>query len=161
MLIRSIGGEVFITIDRNSNHKIRVTMQTTYLCCAYTMYPALPPPYCEQSHPSDHVLLLIQASAGSLLPPEHSGIQPRTCHAGPNTAEKVPTVPMNASHSTHPHCLWAFSKHTTSSFITPSLCTGSSSCLEFLSFFHYLDNSYTSFNTQLKSYFPSEVSLTC
>lgn len=51
-----------------------------------------------------------------------------------------------------PSLLFAVSKHTTSSFIPLSLCARSSFLLEciFPFFPHHLDDSYTSFNTQLK-----------
>lgn len=119
------------------------------------MHQALSPPYCHQSHPSDHVMLLIQGSAGPLVPPEHSGTQSTTCHA------KAPVTPLNASHSTYPHCFLAFSKHTTPSFIPLSLCICSFFCLGCIFFFQHRDTSYASFNTQLKSHVPTEVSLAC
>ena len=74
------------------------------------MHRALAPSYCHQSHPSDQIVLLIQASAGPLVPSEHSGTQFTTCRAGPHPAAKVPTTPLNASHCTQPCCFLAFSK---------------------------------------------------
>lgn len=125
------------------------------------MHRALAPSYCHESHPSDQTMLLIQASAGPLVPSEHCGTQftPPVVQV-PTLQQRFLPLPWMHHIACSPVAFW-HSLNVTSSSVPLSLCASSSFCLECILFYHPLENSYASFNIQLKFHAPSEAFSAC